>query len=335
MDPQRPLIAITMGDPAGIGPEIVVKALADGDLQALCRPLVVGSPAILKEAARFVQQPLALRETSSPEGVVGEPGRLAVLSSGGVSPDQVPLGQATEQAGHASMQAVLKALELVHSGAASALVTAPINKEAWHLAGFHDIGHQEVLKRLSGSSQVATMLVSGPLRCVHLTTHLPLRQACDAVRRDAILDRIRLTHRFFQDWGFDRPRIAVAALNPHASDGGLLGAEEREHIAPAVRDAQEEGVLADGPVPADIVFHQAINGRYDAVLAMYHDQGHIPVKVYGFEQSVSVNLGLPFIRTSVDHGTAFDIAGLGVADHRSMREAIKLAVSLVTRRRLT
>lgn len=334
MEPQRPLIAITMGDPAGIGPEIVVKALADGDLQALCRPLVVGSPAILRQAAALAQKPLEIREISGPEAATGEPGLLDVLPCGDASPTQVHLGQASAQAGHASMQAVLRAVELVQSGTAAALVTAPINKEAWHLAGFRDIGHQEVLKRLSGAPQVATMLVSGPLRCVHLTTHLPLRDACDAVRHDAILDRLRLTDRFFRDWGFARPRIAVAALNPHASDGGLLGTEEREHIAPAVRDAQEEGIVAEGPIPADIVFHQAISGRYDVVLAMYHDQGHIPVKVYGFEQSVSVNLGLPFIRTSVDHGTAFDIAGRGIADQRSMREAIKLAVSLVTRRRL-
>jgi 4-hydroxythreonine-4-phosphate dehydrogenase len=173
------------------------------------------------------------------------------------------------------------------------------------------------------------MLMSGRLRVVHLTTHRSLRRACDYVTRENVLAKLELTYRSFQAWGFERPRIGVAALNPHASDGGLLGDEEKQ-IAPAVAEARRKGIDATGPVPADVVFHQAIKGKYDVVLAMYHDQGHIPVKVYGFERSISVNLGLPFIRTSVDHGTAFDIAGKGVADATSMLEAIKVAVGLAS-----
>ena len=203
-----------------------------------------------------------------------------------------------------------------------------MNKEAASLAGYKAIGHMELLQEITGAKDVATMLMSGKLRVVHLTTHRSLKVACDYVTRERVLSKLELTHRVFGEWGLPNPRIGVAALNPHASDGGLLGTEETAAIGPAVAAAREGGIDAYGPVPADIVFHQAILGRYDVVLAMYHDQGHIPVKVHGFEQSVSVNLGLPFVRSSVDHGTAFDIAGKGVADHHSMVEAIKVASAL-------
>ena len=198
------------------------------------------------------------------------------------------------------------------------------------MAGYQEIGHMELLQSMTGSTNVATMLMTGGLRVVHLTTHRSLRLACDAVTRENVLVKIRLTHDYFRQYGFPTPRIGVAALNPHASDGGLLGDEEATAIQPAVTDARAGAIDATGPVPADTVFHQAINGKYDAVLCMYHDQGHIPIKVYGFEHSVSVNLGLPLIRTSVDHGTAFDIAGQGIAQAVSMVEAIKLAAHLAS-----
>jgi 4-hydroxythreonine-4-phosphate dehydrogenase len=203
-----------------------------------------------------------------------------------------------------------------------------VNKEAFQLAGITDTGHQEVLQRLSGAGDVATMLVSGKLRCMHLSTHKPLRDACLYVTRENVLRAIRLTHDHFTGWGMPAARIAVAALNPHASDNGLIGREELDEIAPAIADARALGIDATGPHPADSVFNQAIGGRYDVVVVMYHDQGHIAIKVHGFEHSVTVNLGLPIIRTSVDHGTAFDIAGKGVADETSMVEAIGLAASL-------
>ena len=209
------------------------------------------------------------------------------------------------------------------------MATAPINKEACRAAGYQDIGHMGLLQSLTQSPQVATMLVSGALRVVHLTTHRSLRAACEYVTLENVLAKIRLTHHFFAAHGLPTPRIAVAALNPHASDGGLMGDEEEREIAPAVARAQEEEIDATGPIPADTVFPQATRDKYDVVLAMYHDQGHIPVKVHGWEQSISVTMGIPFIRTSVDHGTAFDIVGKGIADGTSMEEAIKMAARLV------
>jgi 4-hydroxythreonine-4-phosphate dehydrogenase len=215
------------------------------------------------------------------------------------------------------------------AGQVDAMVTAPINKEAFQLAGIPDTGHQEVLQRLSGAGHVATMLVSGQLRCMHLSTHKSLAEACKYVTRANVLQAIEMTHEHFTRWGFTRPRIAVAALNPHASDNGLIGREELDEIAPAIADAQGKGIAASGPHPADSVFNAAIARKYDVVVVMYHDQGHIAIKVHGFERSISVNLGLPIIRTSVDHGTAFDIAGKGLADETSMVEAIALAAGLV------
>ena len=250
---------------------------------------------------------------------------MNILDPKNLDPSHINLGQISPPCGRAAMEWVTTAAHLALDGSVRALATAPVNKEAASLAGYKAIGHMELLQEITGSTRVATMLISGSLRVVHLTTHRSLRVACDYVTRERVFSMLELTHESFRNWGFSTPRIAAAALNPHASDGGLLGDEEEVAIAPAVRDAREKGILAQGPIPADIVFHQAIQGTYDVVLAMYHDQGHIPIKVHGFEQSVSVNLGLPFVRASVDHGTAFDIAGKGVADHTSMVETIRLA----------
>ena len=330
----RPIVVITIGDPSGIGPEVTAKALADGEVYESCRPLVIGSKAVMEEAIRLVKGHLACRTVSSPGEVQGQPGGIDVLDLENLDLGKMQVGQVSPEAGRASMEWVLKAAELCHTGQAQAMVTAPINKAATRLAGYEDVGHMEVLQRLSNPKEVATMLMSGRLRVVHLTTHRSLRRACDYVTKENVLSRLRLTHHSFKEWGFPHPRIGVSALNPHASDGGLLGDEEAEQIAPAVEEARREGIDAQGPIPADTVFNQAIDGLYDVTLAMYHDQGHIPIKVYGFEKSVSVNLGLPFIRTSVDHGTAFDIAGKGVANHESMLEAIRVAVALASKGRL-
>ncbi len=254
---------------------------------------------------------------------------------GGFREDYFAMGEHSVVAGEASHIWVEEAARLALAGEVDAIVTAPINKESWQLAGSSDTGHQEVFKRLSGSEHVATMLISGTLRCMHLSTHKTLAEACAYVTRENVLEAIRLTDRHFREWGFAEPRIGVAALNPHAGDGGLIGTEELTEIGPAVDDARAEGIAATGPVPADSVFPQAIAGRYDVVVVMYHDQGHIAIKVHGFEESISVNLGLPFIRTSVDHGTAFDIAGKGVADETSMVEAITTAIRLVKRQGLS
>jgi 4-phospho-D-threonate 3-dehydrogenase / 4-phospho-D-erythronate 3-dehydrogenase len=327
-DNERPAIAITMGDPCGIGPEVVVKALADPRVYASCRPVVVGNTYAMQQAVKLTGLPLRINETEDPTTAGEDPDVVDVVDIHNLSPEDITVGQISIPCGKAAMEWVSKAGQLALAGIVDGLATAPLNKEAASLAGYQSIGHMELLQELSGARTVATMLLAKNLRVVHLTTHRSLRVACDYVKKDRILDYLQLTHDSFVKWGFSSPRIAAAALNPHGSDGGLLGNEEADEIAPAVGAARERGINAFGPVPADIIFHQAIQGRYDAVLAMYHDQGHIPVKVYGFEESITANLGLPFVRTSVDHGTAFDIAGKGIAQHTSMLESIRLAVAL-------
>jgi 4-hydroxythreonine-4-phosphate dehydrogenase len=311
-----PHLVITMGDPSGIGPEVVAKALADPEVHRLARLSVVGDASLLRRRAVA-------------------PLDVPVLETVPTPPPGYPVGVVSVESARAAHGWIEHAARMCLAGAADAMVTAPVNKEAFQLAGIADTGHQEVLQRLSGAPYVATMLVSGNLRCMHLSTHKPLREACAFVTRANVLRAVELTHGHFVRWGFESPRIAVAALNPHASDNGLIGREELDEIAPAIADARSGGIDATGPHPADSVFNHAIAGRYDVVVVMYHDQGHIAIKVHGFEQSVSVNLGLPFVRTSVDHGTAFDIAGQGTADATSMVEAIRLAASLATGSRLT
>ncbi|MCJ7605484.1 MAG: 4-hydroxythreonine-4-phosphate dehydrogenase PdxA, partial [Dehalococcoidales bacterium] len=260
----------------------------------------------------------------------GRFGTIDIIDLRNLEREEVVTGTICRACGRAAMEYIETASGMMLRGEARAVVTAPINKEATKQAGYEDIGHLEYMARLTGSTDYATMLVSGPLRVVHLTTHHSLREACSLVTRERILARLRLIQDTFKKWGNGHPRIGVAALNPHGGESGLFGREEIEHIVPAVREAEGLGIDARGPYPADTVFVRAIGGEFDVVLAMYHDQGHIPIKVYNFEKSISVALGLPFIRTSVDHGTAFDIAGKGLASSEGMEEAIKLAVNLVT-----
>lgn len=328
LENEKPAIAITMGDPCGIGPEVVVKALADPQVYASCRPVVVGNTFAMQQAIKLTGLPLIINETDDPTTAGENPGVVDVVDIHNLNPEDITVGRISIPCGKAAMEWVSKAGQLALAGIVDGMATAPLNKEAASLAGFQSIGHTELLQELVGAKHVPTMLLAKNLRVVHLTTHRSLRQACDYVKKERILEFLQLTHDSFVKWGFNEPRIAAAALNPHNSDGGLLGSEEAEEIAPAVKAAQERGINAVGPIPADIVFHHAIQGRYDTVLCMYHDQGHIPVKVYGFEESITANLGLPFVRTSVDHGTAFDIAGKGIADSVSMLESIRLAVGL-------
>ena len=327
---QRPLVAITMGDPAGIGAEVTAKALQDDWVYEKCRPFVVGSAAAMSAALDLIGADGRAGAVHDLADVSGRRGAIDVLDLENLDFSQIEYGAVSADAGRASVEWILRAGELAASGQVAAIATAPINKEACSLAGHKDIGHMEIFQRQTQAPNVATMLMARSLRVVHLTTHRSLRVACDYVTRENVLGKIELTDRCFREWGFAAPRIGVAALNPHASDGGLLGDEEAEQIAPAVQDARRGGVDATGPIPADTVFNQAIDGRFDAVIAMYHDQGHIPIKVHDWAKSVSVNLGLPFVRTSVDHGTAFDIAGEGVADAESMLESIRVAVSLAS-----
>ncbi|MBI2847364.1 MAG: 4-hydroxythreonine-4-phosphate dehydrogenase PdxA [Chloroflexi bacterium] len=319
-----------MGDAAGIGPEVIVKALASPDIHHLCIPLVVGDVRVLEQTIRMLSSKAKLNEVEKVAQAKGQADRIDVLDIHNLDPNTVKYGEISPAAGKAAMEYVTKAAHLAQEGEVEAIVTAPLNKEASRLAGFPDMGHLELLSRLSGAKECATMLVSGQLRVVHLSTHLSLSAACEYVKRANILSRLKLTHESFKTWGFEKLVIAVAALNPHAGEGGLLGLEEKEEIAPAIGDARMLGIDARGPFPADTVFLRATSGEFTAVLATYHDQGHIPIKVHGFEQSVSVTLGLPFVRTSVDHGTAFDIAGKGIANPQSLIQAIKVAVELCT-----
>ena len=323
-----PIIAITMGDVCGIGSEIIVKALVSDELAGLCRPLVIGNIQALEDTIRLVRAPLEAQEVLTPDDAEPIGDTVSIFDPHNLEMASITVGEISANAGKAAMDWVRLAAQMAMDARVQAIATAPLNKEAAILGGYRDIGHTDLLQRVAGASQVATMLMTGPLRVTHLTTHHSLRRACGYVKRSYILARLQLIHDSFEDWGITNPHIGVAALNPHGSDGGLLGDEEDREILPAVETAKRMDINATGPVPADIVFVQAIEGMYDVVLAMYHDQGHIPIKVHGLERSITVNLGLPFVRTSVDHGTAFDIAGGGVANATSMVEAIKAAVSL-------
>jgi 4-hydroxythreonine-4-phosphate dehydrogenase len=329
---ERPIVAITLGDPCGIGPEITAKALAHPDVSETCHPLVIGSAPLLEKTARDLGLVLEITPVSSAAEAMDN--AVSILDPSNLSLEDVVPGRIAAAAGKASVEWVIQAAQLARADQVHAIATAPINKEAARAAGYQDMGHMEILQRLTGAPDVATMLMAGSLRVVHLTTHKSLTQAIESVTKDHLLAKIRLTQRCFLEWGFSPPRIAVAALNPHGGEGGLLGREEIEEIAPAVEEARRDGMEVTGPVPADAVFHQALEGRFDTVLVMYHDQGHIAIKVKDFNGSVSVALGLPFIRTSVDHGTAFDIAGRGIARETGMVRAIQVAAFIASKGRL-
>jgi 4-hydroxythreonine-4-phosphate dehydrogenase len=322
------LLAITMGDPAGVGPEVTVKALASPDLYAIARPLVIGDARVLREAARVSGVAAEIRDVTAPDDGAYQAGIVDVLNLANVDPAEWAWGKLSAACGQAAMDYIYRAMELTDTGRAAGIVTAPINKEATSLAGHKELGHMELFAKVYKATNQATMLVSGQLRCVHLSTHYSLRDALDRITRERVLQRIVTTHEDFRRWGMARPRIAVSGVNPHNGEAGLMGREEIEQLEPAVADARARGIAAFGPHPADSVYVRAMRGEFDAVVAMYHDQGHIPVKVHGFEESVSVALGLPIVRSSVDHGTAFDIAGKGIADARSMAESIRVAAQI-------
>ncbi len=317
--PPRPTIGITIGDPAGIGPEIVVRAIAEEGVRAAASLVVIGDAARLDEAARVT-------------GVRVRFGEAVNLIDLGNVPPAMPWGRIQAEAGRAAGQYIERAVEEALAGRVQALATAPLNKEALWQAGYPHPGHTELLGALCGVADPLTMFQVRGMRIFFLSRHLSLRDAIERVTRDrvaAVLPRIAEELRLL---GFATPRIAVAALNPHAGEGGALGREDQDEIAPAVEHARARGLDVSGPVPADSIFAHALDGRYDAVLSLYHDQGHIAAKTVDFHGAVSVTLGLPFIRTSVDHGTAFDIAGKGIARADSMVAAIIAAADLVRRR---
>ena len=339
MNQQRPIIGITMGDPCGIGPEIGVKALACERVASICRPLLIGDVSVIEEAAVLSGSGLRIRSVSTETGARFEPGVIDILQPEDCNIKEQPHGKVSAEAGHAAFVVIEKAIELAMNGRIHAVVTGPINKAAINAAGHHFQGHTEIFARYTGTEDYAMLLIYGDLRVIHVTTHVPLGQVSGLITKVRVLKVIKLAYETCKKLGIVNPRIGVAGLNPHASDGGLFGSEETEHILPAIEEAKTAGIDAQGPVPPDTLFPKALGGWFDICVAMYHDQGHIPLKVVGFKwdkandrwdsvNGVNITLGLPVIRTSVDHGTAFDIAGKGIASPDSMINAIEYAVRL-------
>jgi 4-hydroxythreonine-4-phosphate dehydrogenase len=321
----KPLLGLTVGDPAGIGPEITLMTATDHRVHDV-RLIAIGSLAALESASAVVADPPVLHPVDSPDHALFEPGTLDVLPVGSDVP--VPVGRVSAEAGKIAFDSVKQAIDLAVAGDIDGIVTAPLNKEAIALAGHPYPGHTEILAQLTGTRDFAMMLTAQKLRVVHVTTHVGIREMLDRVTTERVLTTIRLADRALRDMGFERPSVGVAGLNPHAGEGGLFGDEEGRIITPAVERAKEAGIDATGPWPADTLFGRAVAGDFDVAIAMFHDQGHIAVKVLGFETGVNATIGLPIIRTSVDHGTAFDIAGTGRASHDSLVEAIAVGGSM-------
>ncbi|MGX8708871.1 MAG: 4-hydroxythreonine-4-phosphate dehydrogenase PdxA [bacterium] len=335
-----PILGITMGDPSGIGPEITVKALMNEKVYGICRPVIIGDAEVMKKAVGIVGTgQIAVHPVSRVEDSRFQFGTMDVYDLHNVQTEKLEYGKVSAMSGGAAFECVKKVIELALSHEVDATVTNPLNKEAMNLAGFHYSGHTEIYAELTGTRDYAMMLADGDLRVAHVSTHVPLRTACDRVKKDRVYHVIRLADSACRKFGIEKPRIAVAGLNPHAGENGMFGSEETEEILPAIRQAVSEGINADGPLPPDTVFSKARGGWYDMVVVMYHDQGHIPLKVLGFVydrdagkwksvRGVNITLGLPIIRTSVDHGTAFDQAGKGTASESSLINAIEYAVRL-------
>jgi 4-hydroxythreonine-4-phosphate dehydrogenase len=325
----RPIIAITMGDPAGVGPEIVMRALSHDEVYAMCRPLVVGDVGRLRKAGVIVHSRLKLHAVSAESQARFDAGTVEVVEAGTV-PDDLPFGKLSAVAGEAAYRFIERACELAMRGEVQAICTAPISKEALHAAGHRYPGHTELLAHLTGTPEVSMMLTAPKLRVIHVTTHMGLIDAIERIDAALVERTITRGHALLLTAGFANPRIGVCAINPHAGEGGLFGrGEEAIKIEPAVAACRAKGWAVEGPLPADTLFFRAARGDFDLVVAMYHDQGHGPIKVLGIESGVNITVGLPVVRTSVDHGTAFDIAGTGSADERSLLEGIRQAVELV------
>ena len=328
----RPIIAITMGDPASIGPEIVMRSLAHDEVYAACRPLVVGDAGRLRKAGAIVASRLDLNAVSAASPPLFAAGTVDVVDLGLV-PADLPFGAVSAVAGEAAYRFIERACALVMAGEADAICTAPISKEALHAAGHRYPGHTELLAALTGTPEVSMMLTAPNLRVIHVTTHIGLIDAIALIEPGLVERTIARGHATLVKAGLEDPRIGVCAINPHAGEHGLFGrGEEATKIEPAVAACRAKGWSVEGPLPADALFFRAGRGDFDLVVAMYHDQGHGPVKVLGIESGVNITVGLPVVRTSVDHGTAFDIAGTGKADERSLLEAVRQAVELAPAR---
>ncbi len=326
-----PRIAITMGDPAGVGPEIIMKSLAHREVYQICRPLVIGDAGRLQKAGVIVDSRLAIRDVTGVADAKFEPGIVDCVDLKCV-PDDLPFGQLSPMGGETAYRCIVEAVRLAQAGQVEAICTAPLNKAALHAAGHHFPGHTELLAHLTGTPEVSMMLTTPKLRVIHVTTHLGLIDAIAKIEPGLVFRTIERAQATMERAGIAHPRIGVCAINPHAGEGGLFGhGEEATKIEPAIAQARARGWNVEGPLPADTLFFRAGRGDFDIVLAMYHDQGHGPVKVLGLESGVNITVGLPVIRTSVDHGTAFDIAGTGKADERSLLEALRQGAELAPR----
>jgi 4-phospho-D-threonate 3-dehydrogenase / 4-phospho-D-erythronate 3-dehydrogenase len=335
----KPVIGITMGDPASIGPEIAIKALLNEHVYAICKPLLVGDAGVFKNIIERLGLNTSIHIIKEPGEAAFRFGNIDVLDLQNVIVQNLRFGEISAMAGNASFEAVKKVIELALSGKIDATVTGPINKKSINEAGHHFAGHTEIYAHYTGTRKYAMLLVEDHLKVIHVSTHVSLRQACDLVKKERILEVISLLHNGLQQLGETNLKIGVAGLNPHAGDSGLFGTEDDQEILPAVEEAKRRGYDVEGPVPPDTLFAKAATGTYGGVVAMYHDQGHIPFKLSGFKwnaekkrmdsvKGVNITMGLPIIRTSVDHGTAFEIAGKGIASPDAIVLAIESAVQL-------
>ena len=328
-----------MGDPAGIGPEIAAKFFTGDKAYQLSLPVVVGHPTIMQKAIDLLGESIRVNTISNIADAVFEPGIMNVYDVGGENVDQIGYGEVSAEAGDLAFRSVTTAIDLAMNKKVDGTVTGPIHKESINKAGHKYAGHTEIYAHYTNTRKYAMLLVEENFKVIHVSTHVSLRQACDLVKKDRVLEVIHLINNGLKSLKIEEPRIGVAGLNPHASDGGLFGTEDHEEILPAVEQAKAEGVNVEGPIPPDTLYAMAYGGKYDGCVAMYHDQGHIPFKVIGFNwdqktkkmksvKGVNITMGLPIIRTSVDHGTAFEIAGKGVASPDALAHAVEYAVKL-------
>lgn len=321
----KPVIGITIGDPAGIGPEITVDALKSTAIYDACVPLVIGDAGVVRQARSFVHSTAEVRAVSAPEEAKGTPGVIEVLDLDTIDIGNLRMGEVQAPCGQAAFQYIRTAIQLANDGRIHAVATGPINKESLRAASVEYIGHTEMFGAFTGTSDPLTLFQVDAMRIFFLTRHVSLRQAIDLIRKDRVLDYLHRCTDALKQLGVERRDIAVAGLNPHCGEHGLFGDEDDTELRPAVEAARADGLDVTGPIGADSVFHMALEGRFAAVLSLYHDQGHIAAKTYAFHRTVSVTLGMPILRTSVDHGTAFDMAGTGKADCSGMKEAILAA----------
>ena len=334
----KPIICVTMGDPAGIGAEITVKALSNREIYSLSMPVVIGSKAVMEDAISFIPANVSLNVINNIKQAKGKHGIIDLFDLGNITLDNFKYGMVSADAGKASIDYIFKAIELAKKGMVDAVVTGPIHKEAINAAGYNYPGHTEIFADKTNTKDYAMMLSDKDMRVIHVSTHVSLRKACNLVKKDRVLTVMRLADKAMKDLGIEKPRIGVAGLNPHGGEDGLFGDEEIKEIIPAINQAKEENINVEGPIPPDTIFSKVKGNQYDIAVVMYHDQGHIPMKVLGFKYNrrtnkwstmsgVNVTVGLPIIRTSVDHGVAYGKAGEGRANEQSMIEAIKMAIN--------